>query len=463
MIWRCRMTDSCSEIKGTMSEAELHILRQRMHAGREAKAARGELEAALPRGYVRDARGRVVFDPDLGVQKGVREVFRRFAGSGSLSALLRGLHDDGLRLPVRPRSGPERGELQWRRASTASLYDMLTHPIYAGAYAWGRIRGAGPDMPIEERWRHLLRDHHPAYLGWAEFELNLRQLAGNRFPVRGKGPGLLSGLLRCGRCRQRMTIHYRDSGESARYSCRGERDYGGAPCQSLSAGRLDGFVSQAMVSVLSPLSTELSLDAVASAEADRACLHEHWRLRVARAEQKADAARRAYGKVDPGNRLVAQTLENDWEAALRELDRLRHGLPSLLRCDTVRPHRRRARAHPHRDGGGLGAVEQWNARQVGESRDRALGGGADHRDRGRRHRARQGRDPLARGLSQPWRDSQTGAQIAAAESLRRTEGQGCGVAWAGARQARHRQTPQRPSNGPRPEPIGSRPEWCSGC
>ena len=155
----------------------------------------------------------------------------------------------------------------------------------------------------------LLRDRHPAYLGWAEFELNLRQLADNRSPVRGKGSGLLSGLLRCGRCRQRMTIHYRDSGESAPYSCRGERDYGGAACQSLSAGRLDGFVSQTMVSVLSPLSTELSLDAVANAEADRACLHEQWRLRLARAEQKAEAARRAYGKVDPGNRLVAQTLE----------------------------------------------------------------------------------------------------------------------------------------------------------
>ena len=310
-------------IKGTMSEAELHILRQRMHAGREAKAARGELEATLPRGYVRDARRRVVFDPDIGVQKSVREVFRRFAGSGSLSALTRGLHDDGLRLPVRPSSGPNRGELEWRRASTASLYDMLTHPIYAGAYAWGRIRGAGPDTPIEGRWRHLLRDRHPAYIDWVQFELNLRQLASNRFPVRGKGPGLLSGLLRCGRCRQRMTIHYRDSGESARYSCRGERDYGGAACQSLSAGRLDGFVSEAMVSVLSPLSTELSLDAVANAEADRACLHEQWRLRVARAEQKAGAARRAYGKVDPGNRLVAQTLENDWEAALRDLDRLR--------------------------------------------------------------------------------------------------------------------------------------------
>ena len=310
-------------IKGTMSEAELHILRQRMHAGREAKAARGELEASLPRGYVRDARGRTIFDPDIGVQESVREVFRRFAGLGSLSALSRSLHDDGLRLPVRPMSGPNRGDLEWRRASAASLYDMLTHPIYAGAYAWGRIRGAGPELPIEDRWRHLLRDRHAAYIGWPEFELNLRQLADNRYAVRGQGPGLLSGLLHCGRCGQRMRVAYRDSGETGRYSCRGERDYGGAACQSLSAGRLERFVSEAVISVLSPLSAELSIDAVADAEAERARLHEQWRLRLARAEQKAEAARRAYGKVDPGNRLVAQTLENDWEAALQALDRLR--------------------------------------------------------------------------------------------------------------------------------------------
>ena len=153
-----------------MSEAELHILRQRMHAGREAKAARGELEAPLPRGYVRDARGRTIFDPDIGVQESIREVFRRFAGLGSLSALLRSLHDDGLRLPVRPMSGPNRGDLEWRRLSTTSLHDMLTHPADAGAYAWGRVCGTDAQAPIEERWRHLLRDRHPAYIDWPEFD-----------------------------------------------------------------------------------------------------------------------------------------------------------------------------------------------------------------------------------------------------------------------------------------------------
>ena len=321
-------------IKGTVSEAELHILRQRMHAGREAKAARGELEAPLPRGYVRNARGRTVFDPDIGVQESVRDVFRRFAGMGSLAAVLRSLHNDGLRLPTRPMSGPNRGDLEWRRPSTTSLHDMLTHPTYAGAYAWGRIRGVAPDTPIESRWRHLLRDRHPAYIGWPEFELNLRQLAGNRSAVRGCGPGLLSGLLCCGRCGQRMTIQHRGSAQSvSRYSCRGEQGYGGTACQSLSTGRLERFVSRAMLSVLSPLSAELSIDAVSDAEAERAQLHEQWRLRLARAEQNAEAARRAYGQVDPGNRLVAQTLENDWETALQELDRLRQDYRRL--CDTA--------------------------------------------------------------------------------------------------------------------------------
>lgn len=335
-------------IKGTMSEAELHILRQRMHAGREAKAARGELEAALPRGYVRDARGRTILDPDIGVQESVREVFRRFAGVGSLSALLSGLHDDGVRLPVRPMSGPNRGDLEWRRPTTTSLHDMLTHPIYAGAYAWGRVRGATPHTPIEDRWRHLLRDRHPAYIGWREFELNLLQLAGNRSPVRGYGPGLLSGLLHCGRCGQRMTHQHRGSAPSiSRYSCRGERDYGGAGCQSLSAGRLESFVSEAMLSVLSPLSAELSIDAVAGAEDERARSHEQWRLRLARAEHEAEAARRAYAKVDPGNRLVAQTLENDWEAALRALERLRQDhrrFCDAAPCDLTNADRARIRS-----------------------------------------------------------------------------------------------------------------------
>ena len=311
-------------IKGTVSEAEIHTLRQRMHAGREAKAARGELQVALPRGYVRDASGRAVLDPDVSVQARVRGVFRTFARHGSLSATLRALAADGQGLPVRRSQGPRRGELEWSAPSTAALYGMLTSPVYAGAFVWGRVAGgASAGLPIEERWRYLLKDRHPAYIAWEEFELNQRQLANNRWPTRGLGGGLLSGLLFCGRCGQGMTVSYRDGGgDGLRYSCRGRRDYGGSMCQSLSSPGLEHFASEAVVNALSPASVELSLQALQQAEADRAAEHEQWRLRIARAERDAADAHRAYHAVDPTNRLVAQTLEDTWEAALVECKRL---------------------------------------------------------------------------------------------------------------------------------------------
>ena len=323
-------------IRGTVSEAEIHTLRQRMHAGREAKAARGELAVPLPRGYARDASGRAVFDPDVSVQARIRGVFRMFARHGSLGAALRVLSEDGQGFPVRRSQGPDRGELLWPPPSSGTLYGMLTSPVYAGAFAWGRVSGAAAGLPVEARWRCLLKDRHPAYITWDEFELNQRQLANNRWPVRGLGGGLLSGLLFCGRCGQAMTVAYRDGGgEGLRYRCRGRRDYGGSACQSLSSPGLERFASDAVVNALSPASAALSFEALRQAEADRATEHDGWRLRLARAERDAADARRAYRAVDPANRLVAQTLEDGWEAALSECRRL---------SDAYQRHCRRAPA-----------------------------------------------------------------------------------------------------------------------
>lgn len=310
-------------IKGTVSEAEIHTLRQRMHAGREAKAQRGELAFTLPRGYVRDPSGRVVFDPDASVQARIRGIFGMFARQGSLSGALRALAEDGQGFPVRRSQGPRRGELVWSQPTTATLHDMLTSPVYAGAFAWGRVKGATAGLALEERWRYLLKHQHPAYITWEEFELNQRQLAANRWPTRGLGGGLLSGLVFCGRCGQGMTVSYRDGGgEGLRYSCRGRRDYGGSTCQSLSSSPLERFASEAVLTALSPASVALSLEALQQAESDRTAEHDQWRLRMARAERDACDARRAYRVVDPTNRLVAQTLEDNWEAALAECKRL---------------------------------------------------------------------------------------------------------------------------------------------
>ena len=310
-------------IRGTMSEAELHTLRQRMHAGREAKAARGELAVLLPRGYVRDEQGRAAKDPDASVRARIEGVFAMFRKHGSLSGTLRGMAADGQGFPVRRAKGPRRGELEWPEPTGASLYDMLTSPVYAGAFAWGRAKGLVSELPVEERWRHLVKDAHPAYIGWEEFELNQRQLADNRWPVRSRGGGLLSGLLRCGRCGQGMTVHYRlGSDDGAGYRCRGRRDYGGGPCQALPGLPVDSFVSSAALEALSPAAVEISLKAIDAAEGDRAGDHERWRLRLERADLDAAACERAWRSVDCGNRLVAQALEDQWEEALAERRRL---------------------------------------------------------------------------------------------------------------------------------------------
>ena len=258
------------------------------------------------------------------MQARIRGIFRTFARHGSLSATLRALAADGQGLPVRRAQGPLRGELAWPPPSTATLYQLLTSPVYAGAFAWGRVAGADAGDAIEGRWRHLLKDRHPAYIPWDVFVFNQRQLAQNRWPVRGLGGGLLSGLVRCGRCGQGMTVSYRDGGgDGLRYTCRGRRDYGGAICQSLSSPPLERWVAAAAVQALAPASVELSLQALQQAEADRTEEHAAWRLRLARAEQDVAAAQRAWRAVDPANRLVGQTLEDAWETALAEQERLR--------------------------------------------------------------------------------------------------------------------------------------------
>ena len=295
-------------IRGTMSEAELHTLRQRMHAGREAKAARGELSVLLPRGYVRDGRGLAAKDPDASVRARIDGVFAMFRKHGSLSGTLREMAADGQGFPTRRANGPRRGELEWPEPTSASLYDLPASPVYAGAFAWGRARGRVGELPVEERWRHLIRNSHPAYIGWEEFELNQRQLADNRWPVRSRGGGLPGGLLRCGRCGQGMTVHCRIGGdEAAGYRCRGRQDHGGGRCQALPGLPVDSFVSSAALEALSPAAVDVSLKAIEDAEGRRAAERERWRLRLERADLDAAACERAWRTVDCGNRLVAQT------------------------------------------------------------------------------------------------------------------------------------------------------------
>ena len=220
-------------LKGTMSEAELHILKQRMLQGALQKARRGELVSKVPIGYVRDATGGVQLEPDEQARLVVRMVFEQFERLGSASGVLRRLARDRVKLPVRLDTGPGKGELEWRRPSLTTVRNMLTHPMYAGAYVYGRtcqnpttrrIRDLPQRLPQDE-WQVLLQGRYPAYITWLQFEQNVAQLTENRSANRSRGAvrqgrALLAGLLTCERCGFRMSTRYQGNVESATVSVR---------------------------------------------------------------------------------------------------------------------------------------------------------------------------------------------------------------------------------------------------
>lgn len=321
-------------LKGTLSEAELHLLQQRMEQGRLNKARRGELFNHPPIGYIRGGDGQLQIDPDQQVQSVVRLVFDTFEELGSVNALLRYLVRHEVRLGVRAHSGGERGELQWRRPHRVALGNMLSHPLYAGAYTWGRRptnrrRRTASGRAVKDKLLAardcavFIKDRCPAYITWERHEANLRQLAHNRsrMDARGavrEGPALLKGLLVCGKCGYRLQVSYDDK-RRPRYSClRLSIEYGEAKCQSLAGGRLDELVGKQVLAALNQTSLELSLMAAADIQQQREQLQKHWQQRMERAGYEAERARRQYQAVEPENRLVARELESRWEHLLAE-------------------------------------------------------------------------------------------------------------------------------------------------
>jgi DNA invertase Pin-like site-specific DNA recombinase len=331
-------------LKGTMSEAELHLIRQRMLSGKLAKAERGELAVGLPIGYVRRPSGEVVFGPDEQAQTVVRLIFDTFTRLGTLNAVLRYLVEQDIQLPVRSHSGADKGELTWRRPSRETLQIMLHNPIYAGFYAYGRRqvepRHKQPGRPSTGRvvrdpdsWPVLLPDRMPAYLSIEQYRANLARLAANRQIAEAPGAprtgaALLAGLLRCGRCGgHRMTVRYHTPGSRSPahgYSCAyNQSNYGtGGRCQHVAGPALDAYITEQVLAAVAPAALEVSLAAADHAEAERAGLDRLWRQRLERAHYAADRARRQYQLTEPENRLVARQLERDWEAALAQAERL---------------------------------------------------------------------------------------------------------------------------------------------
>jgi DNA invertase Pin-like site-specific DNA recombinase len=325
-------------LRGMMSEAELHVLRCRLHQGKLNKARRGELFTCVPVGYVRTPDGGIALDPDEQVRSIVTLVFTKYAELGSLPKTHAFFVANGIRIGMRVYKGPGKGQLVWQRPRRSTLYEILRHPIYAGAYAYGRnpvdptrrVAGkkAGRRAAPPEEWVCLLLDKVPAYIAWQQYEENRRRLAANdRGPgskaATGRAPTLLNGIVRCGRCGRPMLAHNARATANPRYACRHEfAEYGGPRCQSVTAAYPDRLIESLVLRAVEPAALELSLRTSQRLEQDRGRLHSHWKQRLERADYEATRARRQYDAVDPENRLVARELERQWEQRLAEHRRL---------------------------------------------------------------------------------------------------------------------------------------------
>ncbi len=324
-------------LKGTMSEAELHFIRARLRGGIISKAKRGELVVALPVGFVYDPADRVVLDPDAGVQHAIRLLFATFARTGSARAVVQTFAAEGLQFPLRVRSGPAKGELAWEPLRHWRVLRTLHNPRYAGAFFFGRHRWrpapggkTTSELQSRDKWIALIPDAHAGYIDWDTFESNQTQLLSNaqaRGAERNAGPAregaaLLQGLAVCGRCGRRMTVRYHSRGEAEipDYQCMAACISAGvSPCLRVPGAGIDDAVAALVLDTLTPVALEVALNVQAEIEsrADEADRLRH--AHVERARHHADVARRRYLSVDPDNRLVADTLEADWNDALRQL------------------------------------------------------------------------------------------------------------------------------------------------
>jgi DNA invertase Pin-like site-specific DNA recombinase len=326
-------------LRGMMSEAELHVLKSRLHQGKLNKARRGELFTCVPIGYVRSADGGIALDPDEQVRSVIGLIFMKFTELGSAPKVRAYLTANGIRIGVRTYKGPDRGQLVWRAPQRRLVYEMLRHPVYAGAYVHGRTHRdltrtrAGRSNPgrrtaSRNEWI-LLKDRIPAYITWDQFEANQQQLRDNDLcrgtarVVGGRAPTLLNGIMTCGHCGRPMAARNTWPKAHRRYACDADKVEFGAPlCQSVSAAALDRQIEALILRAVEPAALGLSLRAAMRIEQDREQVHGHWQQTLARAEYEAGRARRQYDAVDPENRLVARELERQWDEKLADRRRI---------------------------------------------------------------------------------------------------------------------------------------------
>lgn len=327
-------------LKGAMSEAELHVLKARLQGGIRNKARRGELEVPLPIGLIYHPDGSVALDPDQSIRGAIQLLFDTFRQTASASATVRRFRREGWLFPRSIRRGIGKGDLLWGALNHSRAIQILHNPRYAGAFVYGRTRGVyrvgnkhHALKVARDDWQVLIRDAHPAYIDWDEFERNQVTLTQNatgfgqssRGSIPREGVGLLQGRVVCGICGSRMRVRYQEVGGKLEpyYLC-AENSVRRAdkPCQSVRGQAIDEAIGRLLLDSVAPVAIELTL-AVESEIAGRVeQAHAQRVTQLTRARYDAELARRRYLHVDPANRLVADALEADWNERLRELDRL---------------------------------------------------------------------------------------------------------------------------------------------
>ncbi len=335
-----------------MSEAELHWLRQRLQGGKLTKAEQGELRFRLPIGLVYDPTGKVVLDPDEEVQAAVRLVFALFEQYGSALAVVKHFTAHHLRFPDRLWKRTQKGELVWEPLRCGRVLSLLHNPFYAGAYVYGRTKTRRQALPGEEPrikgrtrqvrredWPIVLRDVHPGYISWEQFGHHQQVLDDNRTwrpeerrGVAREGAALLQGIVLCGVCGRRMNVRYLATGTTPSYECRqAHAQLAEKTCQTMRGDSIDQIVTTCFLEAIQPAQLDVSLSTLDHLEARAQQIDRQWHLRLERAQYEADLARRRYVAVDPDNRLVARSLERDWNEQLLEAERLQREYTALAK------------------------------------------------------------------------------------------------------------------------------------
>jgi DNA invertase Pin-like site-specific DNA recombinase len=326
-------------LKGTMSEAELHVLRARLEGGIRNKAARGELRKALPVGLVwGEAEGEILLDPDEAVRGAIATIFERFAELGSVRQVWLWMRRERVQFPMRRFA---HGEIEWTTPTYHQIHSVLESPVYAGAYAFGKTRR---ERYVDEHgqtrqrmrrlpqaeWEVLIWDHHHGYIDKATYDRNRERIARNTRPrahqtggaVR-EGAALLQGIAVCGRCGRKLKVHYqgRRGHRSPAYHCPSSIlvENRGSWCLRIGGTQIDQAAAAALLAALTPAGVRAALQAAEALEQDHDAALKQWRLQVERARYQAERAERRYRQVEPEHRLVARGLERDWERALGEL------------------------------------------------------------------------------------------------------------------------------------------------